>query len=230
MPVWHFFAFDSISAAGHLLTPLQRAVQARDLPEWQKQFKKLRQVHRRSSISVHGGPYANSKPITETAYFHGASDLQEDQIPDQDSPSLRWLLQEFVEAIAPHYLQGTFFRPRSWILGEISWPKLLISAEEHQQLTLFQRTVLGWPQWPDIPEAFGFLKHTSAVDSTYLSPESVRELAMAEQSSGLFRRLFRDTTDLPELHALARDLSALAALIELAAIQGFALYYREDGT
>jgi hypothetical protein len=230
MPLWNLFAFDASSAASHVLTPLLQAVRSSDLSGWQEEFKKLQLVHRRSSMSPYGGPYPNNKPITSVEYYHGEPGLSENAVPQESSPALRCLVQEFVEAISPHYLRGAFFRLRSWVVGEVSWPRLLVSNAERLHMALFQHALLGWPDWPEIPDPFGFLNHTSATDSTYVSPAVVKHMAETEQTTGLFRRLLQDTHHDKELHALARDLASIATLIELAANQSFGLYYREDGT
>ena len=79
-------------------------------------------------------------------------------------------------------------------------------------------------------DPFWCLESNSAVDSNYVVPEVVAQMAKLEDTVGLFRGLVRRTDLDRELHSLAHDLAAASLLVELAANRGLAIYLREDGT
>lgn len=210
MPFWNFFVFDSNSAVEQMLLPVQQAIRNRDLSVWRKLFEQL---------------YAKFSPESRRV---GKPALSAESIPDEEDSDLRWRLQVFVQQMAEHRLTGNFPRLRHWVCYEISWPKVLKSQDEIDQMETFKRDVIA--RQTRLPDPFWCLESNSAVDSNYVAPEVVRRIAATESKVGLFRKLGQRTDFDPEWQRVAREVARAGALIDVAASRGLALYFYEDGT
>jgi hypothetical protein len=210
MPFWNFFAFDSNSAAEAMLQPVQQAIRNRNLSLWRKLFERL---------------YAEFSPESTTV---GKPALSAESIPDEADSDLRWRLQVFVQQMAEHRLRGNFPRLRHWVCYEISWPRVLKSQVEIDQMEAFKRDVIARKE--SLPDPFWCLESNSCVDSNYVAPEVVRRIAATESVVGLFRKLGERMDLDPERQGVAREVARAGALIDVAASRGLALYFYEDET
>ena len=225
MPFWNFFAFDSRSVAEAVLQPAEEAIRSRNLPLWQKVFNLLSRSHYSPRVSY--GRYSpNETPLTGCVAKKDT--LSAELIPEESAFGLRRTLQTFVEQIATHRLEGKFPRPRHWVCSEVSWPKILKSRAEVDQMEAFKSQIIA--RQTKAPDPFWCLESNSAVDSNYAAPETVKSIAESESRVALFRNLGRREDLDGEIKALARELANAGLFLELAASQDLALYFREDGT
>lgn len=130
--------------------------------------------------------------------------------------------------MAEHRLRGNFPRLRHWVCYEISWPRILKSQGEIDQMEAFKRDVIA--RHESLPDPFWCLESNSAVDSNYVAPEVVRRIAATESVVGLFRKLGQLTDPDRELTGVAQEVAKAGSLIDVAASQGLALYFYEDQT
>ena len=222
MPVWYWFAFDPKAVASAVLQPAQQAVRDVDLAAWQKTFDQLSETHPRPYVSVYG-----YSPNKATIITPGRDELTRNTVPKESDFPLRRALQTFVEHASGLTVEGTFFRPRHWVMREVAWPKLL-SRPELDEMAMFKEEFIAGRS--KLPDPFWCLESNSAVDSNFIAPEVVARMADMEATAGLFRKLTRRSDLDEEIASLARDLAAAALLIELAAAGKLALFFREDGT
>jgi len=221
MPEWNFFAFHAGAVSRLMLEPAQSAVRNGDLQAWQKVYDQLSETRYSPHVSPAGWDYSPNKNNI-------AFKIQRDKIPEESEFGLRRTLETFVEQVSLHRLKGKFFRPRSWIFGNVVWPNVLKSQAEHDELELFKALIIARSK--KLPDPFWCLESNSAVDSNYVDPQAVAKMAEVEADVGLFRGLVRRTDLNVEIFALARDMAAASLLVELAASCGLAIYFREDGT
>jgi len=227
MAEWNFFAFNANRASLKIFVPVLDIVKRADLTAWQKWFQSLQHVHRPTRYAGYD-IYPNDRPITDVQYHHRQVPLTDNEIPELGSPSLRWLLQDVLETIAVHYLEGNFPRPHTWIVDEPDLGQALSDEKESEELELLKREIFNNKN--QLPEPFWFLGESETTFSAYVSPKTVETLARVEMSVGLLRRL-EQRQDLSEtLRLLAPELAALGLLMELAANRKMGLYYREDAS
>lgn len=223
MPMWEWFAFDSIAVSSAILEPAQQAIRSRDLAAWQQLYDELSQTHYRPSVSRLG-----YRPNKATIITPDRDKLSRDEVPQETAFPLKRALQTFVEQVSSLRVEGKFPRARHWVLSEISWAKILKSQAERDELELFKTQIIASKK--KLPDPFWCLESNSAVDSNYVTPEIVAQMAKVETTVGLFRGLVQRTDLGVEIHGVAQDLASASLLIELAASDGLALYFREDGT
>jgi len=222
MPRWEWFAFNSNAVASAILQPAQQAVRNRDLSAWQKLYDQLSETHCRPYVSAYG-----YSPNKTTLIEPGRDELSRSEVPQESSFALRRTLQTFVEQAGRLSMEGQFPRARHWVLEEVSWSKLLPRAELGE-LEFFQKQIITGRT--KLPDPFWCLESNSAVDSNFVSPNLVAEMAAKEAEIGLFRNLAGRSDLDEEVASLARDMAAAGLFIELAAALNFALFFREDGT
>jgi hypothetical protein len=227
MPMWEWFAFDSTAVSSAILQPAQQAIRNRDLAAWQRVYDQLSQTHYRPYLSSYGSALGYS-PNNATIITPGRDKVSRDQVPQESAFPLRRALQTFVEQVSSLKVEGKFPRARHWVLSEVLWPKTLKPQAERDELEQFKTQIIVRSE--KLPDPFWCLESNSAVDSNYVAPEIVAQMAKVEATVGLFRGLVQRTDLGDEVHALARELAAASLLIELAASRGLALYFREDGT
>jgi hypothetical protein len=223
MPVWYFFAFDAIAVEQAMLQRAQEAIRNRDVARWKKVHDLLQRTH--------------ASVITRGYFSPGLSILQcvgkekvlsSESVPEESDFAVRRTLQTFVEQASQHRLTGSFTRARHTVLHEVDWTKIVQSADEAEELEIFKKNVIV--RSTKLPDPFWCLESNSAVNSTYIEPSLVQEIAKVEATTGLLRSLARDRRLGTELHELARDLFAVGLLMELAASRNLAIYFREDDT
>jgi hypothetical protein len=224
MSEWEWFAFDSSAVSSAVLQPAHRSIRERDLAAWQKVYDQLSQTHCRSHVY----PYGAYSPVESTIITPGRDKLSRDEVPQESDFPLRRALQTFVEQVSPLHVEGKFSRARHWVFNEVPWAKILTAQAERDELELFKTKIIARSE--KLPDPFWCLESNSYVDSNYAAPEAVAQMASVEGTAGLFRRLAQRRDFGKEVQDLARDLAAASLLIELAALRGLAVYFREDGT
>jgi hypothetical protein len=228
MPHWNWFAFNAQSVSMAMLQPVQDAVRKRDLVSWQKIYDHLSQTHTCPYVSRYYGTPIRYTPNKYTILTPGDKDLSRDEIPEETIFPLRHALQMFVEHVSQLRIEGSFPRPRHWISDEVQWDNILESEGDRQELEHFKTHIIARRE--RVPDPFWCLESNNAVDSNYVAPEAVAEMATMEHRIGLFRGL-SERSDLDEdVRGLVLDMKAASLFMQLAASQGLAIFFREDGT
>lgn len=228
MPEWNWFAFNAQSVSMVMLQPAQDAVRNRDLGSWQKIYDQLSQTHSRPYVSRYYGTLVRYTPNKYTIIEPENTDLSRDEIPQETGFPLRRALQMFVEHVAQLRIEGSFPRPRHWISDEVQWDNILESEGDREELEHFKTHIIARQE--RLPDPFWCLESNSAVDSNYIAPEAVAEMAKMEQRIGLFRDLSERSDLDADVKGLVRDMVAASLFIQLAASQRLAIFFREDGT
>lgn len=228
MPEWNWFAFNAESVSMAMLQPAQDAVRKRDLICWQKIYDQLSQTHTCPYLSRFYGTPIRYTPNKYTIITPGHTELSRDEIPEEAGFPLRRALQMFVEQVSQLRIEGAFPRPRHWISHEVQWDNILESEGDREELEHFRIRIIARQE--KLPDPFWCLESNSAVDSNYIAPEAVAEMAKMEHRIGLFRDLAQRGGLDAEVQGLVRDMTAASLFIQLAASQRLAIFFREDGT
>ena len=227
MPEWNWFAFNAQSVSMAMLQPVQDAVRKHDLVSWQKLYDQLSQTYTRPYVSRYYGTPVQYMPNKYTIVGSG-SGLSRDEVPGEGTFALRRALQMFVEQVSSLSIEGAFSRPRHWISHEIQWDNILDSQGDLEELEHYKTQIIARRE--KLPDPFWCLESNDAVDSNYISPEAVAEMAKMERRIGLFHDLAERSDIDIEVKGVVRDMRASSLFIELAATQRLAIFFREDGT
>jgi hypothetical protein len=228
MPEWNWFAFNTQSVSMAMLQPVQDAVRKRDLASWQGIYEQLALTHTRPYVSRYYGTPVQYTPNKYTIIIPGRDALSRDEVPEEGTFPLRRALQMFVEHVSPMRIEGGFPRPRHWISHEVQWDNILESEGDREELEHFKAHIIARRE--KLADPFWCLESNSAVDSNYIAPEAVAEMAKMEDRIGLFRDLAQRSDLDAEVKNLVRDMTAASLFIQLAASQRLAIFFREDGT
>ena len=213
---------------GPFVENVQKIIREKDLKAWQKLYAALQATSQKPEIN-HGTLFA-SEPMMARIH-QDLPVLSAKEVPEWNSPSLRWLLRESILLASDLQLDGAWDKFGSWFLVNLGEEVKRNAGAELEEYDLLV-SILFSPPRDAFAQSLQILQLNEAALESLVTPQQLSTLVEVEDRVGLLRRLTRDYCGSSDgiIKCLGIEIGILDNFLRLLRFGDYALYYFQWAT
>jgi hypothetical protein len=209
---------------------VRKIIQEKNLEAWRKLYDIFAATSQRPRPEAPADFGRPPERLTMIQYQTNLPDLSAEEVPEWDSPSLRWLLRTFILLWDYPHLSGGWDKFAAWFMNNLSEElkaKGGAELEEHQFLmNLFFGATRAFPQ------SFQILQLNESALENFVSQQQLSTLIDVEDRVGLLRRLSYEYCRSSDgiIRGLGTEIGMIDNFLPLLRFRDSAVYYMQWAT